>query len=236
MNTSNHPYRGAPLSPHWWPATALLMPLVGVLVFGGCTVTEATPRAIEDYPPSLFETTTTTTEPIVESPEYSLPLYFVDGNKQLVLISRPRNDFPQIQDVLDKLNEGPSDDERDTTEPQIKSELVGLGLEPLRQELASDGLLTISVSAALRNLSADEADRRKLIVAQIMCSVALLDDRITSVQFVDEEGPVSFPGPDISPIDVATVENLGGCKTGQQLAEEAANQASDPPTEGDDEG
>ena len=197
------------------------------IAVASCSISEIQANAIEDYPPELFATeSTTTTEPPAERQRFVIPLYFINEEDALVLVERPWPDEPSMQNAVDALSGGPTKDER-TENQVIRSEMVGLDLIPVIESF-SNSELRIRVGPRLRELGTEKPDRLKLVVTQFTCTAVAVNPDVVRVRLVDENGSIPFSGPDTTPIDVATVDDIGGCKTAEQLAKEQAPPA--PPT------
>jgi len=206
---------------------ALGLAVLGVTTWlhAGCSISDIQASPIEDYPPELFATqTTTTAEPQPELQRYEMPLYFIDDEAALVLVERPWPDEPTMQNALDALSGGPTEDERAENQG-IRSEMVGLDLVP-RVESFSNGELRIRVGPRLREMGTDKADRLKLVVTQFTCTSVAVNADVVRVRLVDEEGSIPFSGPTTTPIDVSSVDAVGGCQTAEELA---AQQLPPPP-------
>ena len=208
-----------------------LLATVCLLVIGGCSFdTDDEARGVDDAPDDLLETPTTETVPeAAEDEGFALSLMFVDGNNERVLVVRQHPTRPTVQDVLEGLAGTPTEKELEEHPVNPISTLLFASMNPIEQGTDGGQLRVLIEGEELREASAENPERVRVIYGQIVCSVnALEGNRAETVLIFDEEGAIPPVG------EGATVLSGGGgpqdfrdCITAEQIAEAEAEAAAE---------
>jgi hypothetical protein len=203
-----------------------LLPALAATVIGCSTIPlQEEAQGVEDVPPDFLETTTTTVEETVpEDSGYTLALYFLNADNQLVRVERDRTEPATVQEAIDSLAQTPLDEEKEAN-PGIEPRLL-VGLEPLADPRTESGTIPIRVAGDdLRLATQENNDLVFRIYRQIICTLVALDETITSVQINDATGIIRVQTQDGSVVEgPVTPDNVDGCKTAAELAAEAAEE------------
>lgn len=175
-------------------AAALLVP-------AACGIPTDRSAQIEQFPEDLLEElppTTAIAEPQPESNVILLSLYFHDDSKQLVRVRRPVPESPPINNALELLVTGPTEEEQRAFAPSgvIVAQLPS-NLNP-RVSRIDDvdqiAYITVAEEADFRN----DPDRR-LAAAELVCT-AVQFIRVDGVYIEDAQGIISLTDLDARPI------------------------------------
>ena len=213
----------------------LPLALAATMIIGaGCSTIplQEEAQAVEDVPPDFLETTTTPAEVPVppDESDYTLALYFLDADNQLVRVERDRTEPATIQEAITALAQTPLDDEKEAN-PGIETRLL-VGLEPQAGPRTDTGTIPIRVAGEdLRLATQENNDLVLRIYRQIICTLVALDETITSVQIDDDKGIIRVRIEDGSVTEgPVTPDNVGGCKTAAELLLEAAEEGENTST------
>ncbi|MCP4224252.1 MAG: hypothetical protein GY773_12965 [Actinomycetia bacterium] len=211
---------------HTLVGLAIACSVIGV----GCSIPlQDEAHGVDDVPPDFLAPITTAPVETVPSDESShiLPLYFVDVDNNLVRVERRLTEAATVNDALLALTQHLTEAEQEEN-PGLDTRLL-VGLETTAQPRTSEGLVVIEVADEELRLWAEApetADRVQQVYSQIVCTLVALDERITSVQINDGDGPIPVQGQDVSVIEgPVTPANVNDCKTADDIAAEAAEAA-----------
>lgn len=165
---------------------ALALTVAVSLLAAGCAISvDQTAREVPNPPSNLLNTTTASTA--VPGAPFTLVLYFLNEEGQLVRVFRPRDTEASTQDALTALAQ-PSDDEI-AKNIGLNSKLGPLVFTP--EAVDNQGVLPLKVEGdALRGFTTTDSDRVTKIYTQIVCTVVALDSHIKGVQIFDSVGAI----------------------------------------------
>lgn len=221
------------------PAAAKTIATVAVAVSGvlaaACSIpTDEEARSVEDT------RQLTTTEPEVpetiadeEDSRFRLPLFFFNDEDGLVRISRPQEETPVVQDILDALASPPAEEELEEF-PGISTRFLP-EMQPMAIDRTEDGLLTVAVQGPeLREFAETNPERVQRIYTQIVCSMSATSI-ITTVQIQDEEGAIRVQGDDGAVLDRPLGSaDVNECITAEEARLQAAAEAEAAEAEAED--
>jgi hypothetical protein len=210
--------------------SALTWALVVFFVVVACSIPvggEASPLDPDENAAVVYGSgTTTTTEPPEET-AINLRLFFIDGNNKLESVIRPL-DEPTIGEVLDALQDGPTNEEQTEFEPSggLRNALPA-GLDPQNQprpEGSSVLAINVSDEAGLRAIGNEDPEQAEFIYSQIVCTLTGLNlrsgDSITGVEFYDSQGQIQIVDANRTPIEgPARASDFNECLTASAEAE-----------------
>lgn len=198
--TGGRGIRNRPLPDRVLLANALLIGgslIVGSLIAACGIPTDESPQ-VEAFPADLLKElppTTATPVPQPESEVDSLSLYFHDNNDQLVRVRRPIAPSPTINDALQFVVVGPSEEEQRLQAPAIVLPRLPSNLNPVVTSI-EDGtaVITVADAADFRN------DPNRLIAAaELVCTAVQYRD-VDGVYIEDSEGTIPLTDLEASPI------------------------------------
>lgn len=212
------------------------------LVAGACAIPAGEPQALphDEHEDLLVGTSTTTAPPANE--EVDIMLYFIssDGDK-LESVIRPYEANPKVNRVLKDLESPPRDEEQDQFQDRglvLRTEVYVDLNATLQTSADEDGqsyrTIRVDAEAGLREQLRDEPAQARLAVSQLVCTVLpLLDEDVSGVQLIDDQGEIKLTDAATQPIDgPATIEHFGDCKTGtEQLSEQLETETSEESTD-----
>ncbi|MEL7156596.1 MAG: hypothetical protein AAFN30_08355 [Actinomycetota bacterium] len=223
---------------------AWALALAGLLLLAACSVpTDERARAIDDAPAEVLEGTTTTVEEISEDEvEFVVKLFFYNEQNQLLVVDRPSDEQPLLDDVL--LSLVANTPEEQDQYPGINTRLLATP-PPLRVfELNTDeGVLTVlDEGNQYRGFETTNPERVQRVFSQVVCTMTEVRSDISAVRIIDGEGDIRVQSTQDGAVIEGPVsrEAVNECKTAEQLAAEAAEEAEaadgedQAPAEGDE--
>jgi hypothetical protein len=214
----------------------LALALVATVFGAGCRTIplEDEAQVVDDVPADFLETTVVTAEESVpdEDSGFTLALYFLDADNQLVRVERDRTEPATTQEAVTLLAQPPTDAETEAN-PGIETRLL-VGLEPQVGAKTEGGTIPIQVAGEELRLSTEETPERVFqVYRQIVCTLVAMDETILAVQINDGKGTIRVQTQDGSVVEgPVTPDNVDGCKTAAELAAEAAEGEGTSTTEG----
>lgn len=168
----------------------------------------------ERFPEDLLDElppTTATAEPQPESDVILLSIYFHNDNAQLIRVKRPGGESPPINDALQSVVDGPTEEEQRAFAPSIVLTLLPSNLNP-RVSRIDDAdqvaYITVADEAGFRN----NPDRRQA-AAELVCT-AVQFIRVDGVYIVDSQGIISLTDLDARPISgPANASHYDNCQS-----------------------
>lgn len=188
-----------------------------VVVFGmaSCGLAlEDEAQPITSVPFSLLGTTTSTSEAAPEDPAFGLALYWIsEVDDRLIVLIRPQEDEPSVQDSLDALVGGPNEAELEIYPEARTPSSVSRTLDPVALPV-DNGHLVIEVADGSELRGAN-----RLPAAVIVCTVTQFSS-ITSVEIRDAQGVIPLSALNSESIEGrATRANFNDCEPTTQEEE-----------------
>ncbi len=200
---------------------------LGLLTSACVSPRETEAVIIEDVPFDLLgpAAATTTTAAVEELGPFELTLFFLADDNTLWRVERAREQAPGLQEALDALVSGPTEEEVENLAVRAR---LSEGLNPVASQPVS-GLLSITVSDEAQ-FRQDDVNNR--LVTQVLVCTMTQFDSVGLVQLRDSEGTIPLSGIESESIgDTATAANYNDCE-----AEDLATYTLDPEeTDGDPE-
>ncbi len=219
--------------------------IVGLLTWSfaaaACSIgVDGAARPVDDAPSDLLDpttTTATTTKP-EDDDSFLLVLMYINSNGRRVAVSRPQEERPTVQDVLDGLVTPPTESEQALhVDNPITSRLLP-SMAPTNSGVDGDVLRVTVAGTELRDTALERPDNLPLIYGQIVCSIVELED--TTIRFVeifDDEGRINAlpDGGELRPIEGPVgPESYNDCATAAEIAAAEAIADEGTSTTGDD--
>ncbi len=171
-----------------------------ILSAAACGIPTDQSATIEQFPEDLLDELPPTTAVADLQPESDvilLSLYFHNGNAQLIRVRRPVTESPPINDALQLVVDGPTEEEQRAFAQSIVLARVPSNLNPRVARIDDadrTAYITVAEEADFRN----DPDRR-LAAAELVCT-AVQFIRVDGVYIEDSQGSISLTDLDARPI------------------------------------